>query len=76
MCKKDPRDCKALVKCLACIKRQEMTQLREAYMKAKENGDVESYKINVDTKVDCGNISINEVDELLEQQIFIINIKE
>ena len=77
MCKKDPKDCKAEVKCLACIKRQEMSHLHlhEAYVKAKENDDVKSYKITVDRSQKDSKLSLNEVDNLNEQEEFIINVK-
>lgn len=75
MCKKDPKDCKAEVKCLVCIKRKEMSQLREAYMEAKENDDVKSYKITVDSSQKDSKLSLNEVDNLNEQEEFIINVK-
>ena len=47
MCKKDPNQCKAKTKCTACIKRQEMSKIRNAYLEAKEKCEVKSYKIVV-----------------------------
>ena len=76
MCRKDPSECKAKTKCSACTKRQEMSKLRDAYLEAKENGEVKSYKIVVDSEQETGKLNLNEIDELLEQQTFIINIKE
>lgn len=76
MCKKSPEQCKAKVKCRCCIKRQEMSKIRNAYLEAKENGEVKSYKIVVDSGQETGKLNLNEIDELLEQQTFIINIKE
>ena len=75
MCRKDPSECKAKTKCSACTKRQEMSKLRDAYLEAKENGEVKSYKIVVDSEQETGKLNLNEIDELLEQQTFIINIK-
>ena len=76
MCRKSPEQCNAKVKCKCCIKRQEMSKIRNAYLKAKENGEVKSYKIVVDSGQETGKLNLNEIDELLEQQTFIINIKE
>lgn len=50
MCRKDPKDCKAKVKC-------------KIYDKAIDNPEI------------CDNINLNEVDILLEQQTYIIDIK-
>lgn len=44
-------------------------------MKAKEDDDVKSYKITVDTSQNDGKLNLNEVDNLNEQQEFIINVK-
>ncbi|QEG08308.1 hypothetical protein HWC26_gp056 [Aeromonas phage 2L372X] len=76
MCRKDPSECKAKTKCTACIKRQEMSKIRNAYLEAKEKCEVKSYKIVVDSGQETGKLNLNEIDELLEQQTFIINIKE
>lgn len=76
MCRKDPSECKAKTKCTACIKRQEMSKIRDAYLEAKEKCEVKSYKIVVDGGQEIGKLNLNEIDELLEQQTFIINIKE
>ena len=75
MCKKLPEQCKAKVKCKCCIKRQEMSKLRDAYLEAKENGEVKSYKITLDSNRENGTLSLNEVDSKSEQQSFIIDIR-
>lgn len=75
MCKKDPSECKAKTKCVACIKRQEMSKIRNAYLEAKENGEVKSYKIVVDIGQETGKLSLNEVDNWVEKQHYIIEIK-
>ncbi|ULG01404.1 hypothetical protein phiA019_0057 [Aeromonas phage phiA019] len=75
MCKKSPEQCKAKVKCKCCIKRQEMSKLREAYLEAKENGEVKSYKITLDSNREDDTLTLNEVDSKFEQQSFIIDIR-
>ncbi|ULG01866.1 hypothetical protein phiA047_0135 [Aeromonas phage phiA047] len=75
MCRKSPEQCKAKVKCKCCIKRQEMSKLRDAYLEAKENGEVKSYKIIVDSEQETGKLGLNEVDNQFEQQHYVIEIK-
>lgn len=75
MCKKDPDQCKAKIKCSACIKRQEMSKLHDAYLEAKEKGEVKSYKIVVDSEQEAGKLGLNEVDNQFEQQHYVIEIK-
>lgn len=75
MCKKDPDQCKAKIKCSACIKRQEMSKLRDAYLEAKENGEVNSYKIVVDKEQEDCKLSLNAVDNHFEQHHYVILIK-
>lgn len=75
MCKKSPEQCKAKVKCKCCIKRQEMSKLRDAYLEAKENGEVKSYKIVVDSEQETSKLNLTELDSQFEQQSFIIDIK-
>lgn len=90
MCKKPPEQCRAKVKCKCCIKQQEMTKLRDAYLEAKENGEVKSYKITLDSNnmlqgiskkflIDSNReddtLSLNEVDRKFEQQYFVIEVK-
>lgn len=75
MCRKDPNECKAKTKCSACIKRQEMSKIRNAYLEAKENGEVKSYKIIVDSNREDDTLSLNEVDNQFEQQHFVIEIE-
>jgi len=75
MCRKDPIECKAKTKCTACIKRQEMSKIRNAYLEAKEKGEVKSYKILIDSEQEDGKLSINEVDNQFEQQHFVIEIE-
>lgn len=74
MCRKDPSECKAKTKCTACIKRQEMSKIRDAYLESKEKGEVSSYKI-VDSEQETGKLNLNEVDNQFEQQHFVIEIK-
>ena len=76
MCRKDPNECKAKTKCSACIKRQEMSKIRNAYLEAKENGEVKSYKIVVDIEQEDDKLNLNAVDSSFEQQSSIIEIKE
>lgn len=76
MCRKDPSECKAKTKCTACIKRQEMSKIRNAYLEAKENGEVKSYKITLDSNKENDTLTLNEVDSKFEQQSSIIEIKE
>ena len=76
MCRKDPSECKAKTKCSACIKRQEMSKIRDAYLEAKENGEVKSYKITLDSNKENDTLTLNEVDSKFEQQSSIIEIKE
>ena len=75
MCRKDPSECKAKVKRKCCIKRQEMSKLRDAYLEAKEKGEVKSYKILIDSEQEDGKLSLNEVDNQFEQQHYVIEIK-
>lgn len=75
MCKKSPEQCNAKVKCKCCIKQQEMSKLREAYIEAKENGEVKSYKIIVDSEQENGKLELNEVDIQFEQQHYVIEVK-
>lgn len=75
MCRKDPNQCKAKIKCSACIKRQEMSKIRNAYLEAKEKGEVSSYKIVVDSEQEDGKLNLNEVDSLFEQQYCVIEIE-
>lgn len=75
MCKKPPEQCRAKVKCTACIKRQEMSKIRNAYLEAKEKGEVKSYKIIVDSNREDDTLTLNEVDSKYEQQLFIINVE-
>ena len=75
MCRKDPNECKAKTKCSACIKRQEMSKIRNAYLEAKENGEVKSYKIVVDIEQEDDKLNLNEVDNLFEKQHFVIEIE-
>lgn len=75
MCRKDPSECKAKTKCTACIKRQEMSKIRDAYLESKEKGEVSSYKIVVDSEQETGKLSLNEVDTQFEQQHFVIEIE-
>jgi hypothetical protein len=75
MCRKDPSECKAKTKCTACIKRQEMSKIRNAYLEAKEKCEVKSYKIIVDSNREDDTLSLNKVDSKYEQQLFIINVK-
>ncbi|QDB73972.1 hypothetical protein [Aeromonas phage 4L372D] len=75
MCKKSPEQCNAKVKCKCCIKRQVMSKLRDAYLEAKENGEVKSYKIIVDSEQETGKLGLNEVDNQFEQQHYVIEIK-
>lgn len=72
MCKKSPKQCKAKVKCSACIKRQEMSKLRDAYLEAKEKGEV---KITLDSNKEPDILTLNEVDTMFEQQYYVIDIK-
>lgn len=76
MCRKDPSECKAKTKCTACIKRQEMSKIRDAYLEAKEKGEVKSYKITLDSNKENDTLTLNEVDSKFEQQSSIIEIKE
>lgn len=76
VCKKDPNQCKAKTKCTACIKRQEMSKIRDAYLESKEKGEVKSYKIVVDSEQENGKLRLNEVDSQFEQQHYVIEIKE
>ena len=75
MCKKDPNQCKAKIKYSACIKRQEMSKIRDAYLEAKENGEIKSYKITLDSNREDDTLSLNEVDRKFEQQYFVIEVK-
>lgn len=75
MCKKSPEQCNAKVKCKCCIKRQEMSKLRDAYLEAKEKGEVKPYKIVVDSEQETGKLGLNEVDNQFEQQHYVIEIK-
>lgn len=75
MCRKDPSECKAKTKCSACIKRQEMSKIRDAYLEAKENGEVKSYKITLDSNKENDTLTLNEVDNQFEKQHFVIEIK-
>lgn len=75
MCRKSPEQCKAKVKCECCIKRQEMSKLRDAYLEAKENGEVKSYKITLDSNKEDDTLTLNEVDSKLEQQHYVIDVK-
>ena len=75
MCRKDPNECKAKTKCSACIKRQEMSKIRNAYLEAKENGEVKSYKIVVDIEQEDDKLNLNEVDNLFEKQHYVIEIE-
>lgn len=75
MCKKDPNQCKAKPKCSACIKRQEISKIRNAYLEAKEKGEVKSYKILIDSEKENDKLSLNEVDNQFEQQHFVIEIE-
>ena len=75
MCKKSQEQCKAKTKCKCCIKRQKMSKLREAYLEAKENGEVKSYKITLDSNREDDALTLNEVDSKFEQQSFIIDIR-
>ena len=75
MRKKDPDQCKAKTKCSACTKRQEVSKLRDAYLEAKENGEVKYYKIVVDSEQETGKLGLNEVDNQFEKQHYVIEIK-
>lgn len=75
LCKKDPDQCKAKTKCSACIKRQEMSKIRDAYLEAKEKGEVSSYKIVVDSEQETGKLNLKEVDNRFEQQYYVIEIE-
>lgn len=75
MCKKSPDQCKVKVKCKCCVKRQEMSKLRDAYLEAKENGEVKSYIITLDSNKEDGKLTLNEVDSKLEQQHYVIDVK-
>ena len=75
MCKKLPEQCKSKVKCKCCIKQQEMSKLRDAYLEAKENGEVKSYKITLDSNKENDTITLNEVDSKFEQQQHVIETK-
>lgn len=75
MCRKSPEHCKAKIKCKCCIKQQEMSKLRDAYLEAKENGEVKSYKITLDSNKGDDTLTLNEVDSKLEQQHYVIEIK-
>ena len=75
MCRKDPSECKAKTKCTACIKRQEMSKIRNAYLEAKEKCEVKSYKIVVDSEQETGKLNLNEVDNRFEQQYYVIEIE-
>ena len=52
-----------------------MSKLRDAYLEAKENGEVKSYKIIVDSNREDDTLTLNEVYSKFEQQSFIIDIK-
>ena len=90
MCKKSPEQCNAKVKCKCCIKQQEMSKLRDAYLEAKENGEVKSYKITldsnsmlqgiskkflIDSSKEDDTLTLTEVDSQFEQQHYIIEIE-
>lgn len=75
MCRKSPEHCKAKIKCKCCIKRQEMSKLRVAYLEAKENGEVKSYKITLDSNKQDDTLTLNEVDSEFEQQQHVVEIK-
>ena len=51
MCRKDPSECKAKIKCRCCVK-------------------------PIDKKQESGKLSLNEVDNQFEQQLFILILKE
>ncbi|WAW11389.1 hypothetical protein vBAcePPAc_0012 [Aeromonas phage vB_AceP_PAc] len=52
-----------------------MSKLRDAYLEAKENGEVKSYKIVVDSEQETSKLGLNEVDNQFEQQHYVIEIK-
>lgn len=52
-----------------------MSKIRNAYLEAKEKGEVKSYKILIDSEQEDGKLSINEVDNQFEQQHFVIEIE-
>lgn len=71
MCKKNPSDCQAKMKCKCCTvsdyKHHSMSEIRKAYTKAKDTGQVKSYKISVDS---------NEVTQSSKLKFCIDSVEE
>lgn len=66
MCRKNPKDCRAKIKCNICENAVDSTIYVQGTSKLK---------FFIDNQEICDNISLNEVDALLEQQTYIIDIK-
>lgn len=81
MCNKNPSNCQATIECECCTasehKHYSMSEIRKAYLEAKDKGQVKSYKISVDLPEEHDKIvlDVQEVDKIQTEKDHIVVVK-